>query len=255
MWLHCLQRHSSTMPRIGTPPKAIVLDVNGTLFPASAAAPAFKELGLDPVHVDAWFASVLRDALAIQTAKEGAGSRGGGEFVSFAQLGAYHLARLLGEAGIKGVDPEDAMRSVARAWREAAMFPDIPPALRRLAAAGIKVSVLTNGSVEVIAGPLVASNGLEGVVTTLLDVSMAQAWKTSPTVYRFAAERLGCAPSDVMMVASHPWDIHGALSAGLRGAYVMRCPSEPHPPYLLQPDCVVPDFAELADVLVGRAGL
>jgi hypothetical protein len=28
-------------------PKALLLDVNGTLFPATAAAPAFKELGLD----------------------------------------------------------------------------------------------------------------------------------------------------------------------------------------------------------------
>lgn len=28
-------------------PKAVLLDVNGTLFPATAAAPAFKELGLD----------------------------------------------------------------------------------------------------------------------------------------------------------------------------------------------------------------
>lgn len=27
-------------------PKAVLLDVNGTLFPPSAAAPAFKELGL-----------------------------------------------------------------------------------------------------------------------------------------------------------------------------------------------------------------
>lgn len=28
-------------------PKAVLLDVNGTLFPATSAAPAFKELGLD----------------------------------------------------------------------------------------------------------------------------------------------------------------------------------------------------------------
>jgi len=33
-------------------PKAVLLDVNGTLFPSTAAAPAFKELGLDESLVE-----------------------------------------------------------------------------------------------------------------------------------------------------------------------------------------------------------
>lgn len=33
-------------------PKAVLLDVNGTLFSPSAAAPAFKELGLDESLVE-----------------------------------------------------------------------------------------------------------------------------------------------------------------------------------------------------------
>lgn len=40
-------------------PKAVLLDVNGTLFPATAAAPAFIELGLDESLVEVrtlhWF--------------------------------------------------------------------------------------------------------------------------------------------------------------------------------------------------------
>ena len=37
-------------------PRALLLDVNGTLFPASSAAPVFEELGLDPqgVEVGRW---------------------------------------------------------------------------------------------------------------------------------------------------------------------------------------------------------
>lgn len=33
-------------------PKAVLLDVNGTLFPATAAAPAFRELGLAESQVE-----------------------------------------------------------------------------------------------------------------------------------------------------------------------------------------------------------
>jgi 2-haloacid dehalogenase len=50
-----------------------------------------------------------------------------------------------------------------------------------------------------------------------------------------------------MMVAAHPWDIHGAMQAGLRGAYMQRSPHEPWPAYLMQrPDMVVASFEELA---------
>lgn len=57
------------------------------------------------------------------------------------------------------------------------------------------------------------------------------------------------------MVASHPWDIHGALQAGLQGAYIQRSPHEPYPHFLpLQPQLVVPTFEELAARLGSRAG-
>ena len=49
------------------------------------------------------------------------------------------------------------------------------------------------------------------------------------------------------MVAAHPWDIFGALRAGLRGAYVQRSPHEPWPAFLpLTPELVVGSFEELA---------
>lgn len=55
------------------------------------------------------------------------------------------------------------------------------------------------------------------------------------------------------MAASHPWDINGALAAGLRGVYVARSASpgaagaEAYPDYLRRPEAVVADFAELAE--------
>lgn len=51
----------------------------------------------------------------------------------------------------------------------------------------------------------------------------------------------------VMMVAAHPWDVHGAMQAGLLGAYVQRSPHEPYPAWLpLQPHTVAADFEALA---------
>lgn len=224
-------------------PRAVVLDVNGTLFPPSSAAGAFLELGLDPSLVDQWFASVLQDAIAAQLA--GGGSAGA--FVGFADVGAAHLSDMLRAAG-KDTDGNAAMKAVAAAWRDADMFADVAPALRRLKDAGFQVSILTNGRVEAIAGGLVARAGLQEVVTPLMDVHMAQAFKPDPRAYRFAANRLGVMPSEAMMVASHPWDVNGALAAGLRGAYVER--DEAYPGFLRRPELATRGFGELADCLL-----
>ena len=52
------------------------------------------------------------------------------------------------------------------------------------------------------------------------------------------------------MVASHPWDLFGALQVGLQAAYVRRPGCEAYPSFLpLQPQIVVSDFFELAEAL------
>ena len=83
------------LPEAGFRPRAIILDVNGTLFDPEAARPAFQELGLDPASVGMWFAAVLRDAFAAQAA--GGGSVGA--LVTFAEIGAQHLGDMLRAAG------------------------------------------------------------------------------------------------------------------------------------------------------------
>eukprot|EP00879_Flechtneria_rotunda_P021846 GHRR01023037.1.p1 GENE.GHRR01023037.1~~GHRR01023037.1.p1 ORF type:complete len:204 (+),score=68.19 GHRR01023037.1:569-1180(+) len=112
-------------------PKAVLLDVNGTLFPATAAAPAFREIGLDEGLIELWFTKVLRDAFAAQAA---------GLYRPFKDIGAYHLDVLLRKAGkdsrLTGVE---AMSKLVQAWSSAALYPDIPEALRTLNNANIKV--------------------------------------------------------------------------------------------------------------------
>ncbi|KAI8469251.1 MAG: HAD-like domain-containing protein [Monoraphidium minutum] len=234
------------LPTHGKRPKAIVLDVNGTLFPPSAAGAAFTDLGLDAARVDEFFAATLRDGFAAHVA----GGGGGGAFVTFAQVGAAHLGDMLRAAGDSSTDPDAAMRQVAAAWAAADIYPDIAPALKRIKAAGIQVAALTNGTAGGIATRLVERAGLAGVVDPLLDVQMAQAWKPDARAYRFATDRLGVPQHDVLMVAAHPWDVNGALAAGLRGVYVRRAGGGAFPAFLRRPEAVVGDFGELAERLL-----
>lgn len=224
-------------------PAALLFDLNGTLFPADAAAAAFRQLGLPSSAVELWFSRVLRDGFAAQLA---------GTFLPFKHFAAYHLGCLLDAhpAGAR-LSGEEAAQRVVAAWAAADLWPDAPAALRAVHAAGLRLAVLTNGSADGVARSVLQKAGIEGLFAALLDINMAQAWKPARQSYAFACGQLGLRPEQVMMVASHPWDIQGALQAGLQAAYVHRERSTPYgfPPGCKQPRHVVRDFEELAQAL------
>jgi 2-haloacid dehalogenase len=73
-------------------------------------------------------------------------------------------------------------------------------------------------------------------------------FKPHPAVYRGAARMLAKEPGEIMMVAAHSFDIHGARACGFRGVFVnrYRLPYEDTP---LAHDKTVMDFIELCDWL------
>ena len=49
------------------------------------------------------------------------------------------------------------------------------------------------------------------------------------------------------MVASHPWDTHGAQAAGLRATFVNRS-IVPFPDYFIRPDFIIGSLTDLGDL-------
>ena len=56
----------------------------------------------------------------------------------------------------------------------------------------------------------------------VLSAELFRAYKPDPAVYRGAADLLGVAPGELLMVAAHPGDLAAAARAGLKTAYVDR---------------------------------
>lgn len=88
---------------------------------------------------------------------------------------------------------------------------------------------------DLIARRALQKAGLEGAFAALLDIQAAGAWKPSPSSYAHAVRELGLRPEEVMLVASHPWDVFGALQAS-RGASV-RAEAGLHMAGALPPKC------------------
>jgi 2-haloacid dehalogenase len=56
----------------------------------------------------------------------------------------------------------------------------------------------------------------------VLSTEEVHAFKPAPHTYQWACERLGTPPDRVALLSAHSWDVHGAILAGLIGAFATR---------------------------------
>lgn len=216
-------------------PTVILFDVNETLSDMSPMAARFEDVGL-PGHLAAtWFAGLLRDGFALTIT---------GSNPAFAELAQESLHGLLQAVA---PDVDTATRHVMSGFAQLPLHADVADGIRALQALGPRLVTLSNGSTAVAEG-LLERNGLRDAFDALLSVQDASAWKPAASAYQYALEASQVAADDAMLVAVHPWDIHGAHEAGLRTAWINRTGS--HYPRTLHPaDVEARTLTELGSLL------
>lgn len=219
-------------------PTVMVFDVNETLSDMSSLSHRFEEVGASGQLGATWFAQILRDGFALTAS---------GDNVQFASIASSLLEATLGSVELT-CPLEEATQSLLGAFAGLPLHPDVAPGLRDLAAAGFRLVTLSNGA-STVAGSLFETAGVAGVFERLLSVDDAPVWKPGSGSYRWAADRCGVEPSEMMLVAVHPWDIHGATRAGLRTAWVNRG-DKGYPSYFARAELEVTSVVDLARQLV-----
>jgi 2-haloacid dehalogenase len=216
-------------------PVVIVFDVNETLSDMSPMAERFAQVGAPGELARLWFTALLRDGFALTAA---------GDNMPFADIAAEVLRALLREAG---VTDNGAVEHVLGGMSSLTLHPDVPEAVRSLASDGYRLITLTNGSAQ-IAERLFSAVGVRKDFEALLSVEDARAWKPAPAAYQHAAAMCGTALEEMVLVAVHPWDVHGAARAGMRTAWVNRA-GETYPRHFADPDHVVTALTDLPSAL------
>jgi 2-haloacid dehalogenase len=164
----------------------------------------------------------------------------------FADIGAHILRGLLLEAGM-GAGVDEAIEHVLAGMAELTVHPDVPDEVRGLKESGYGLMTLSNGAADV-AETLLTRAGLRDEFGLLLSVEDAAAWKPARAAYDTAAAACGKSPEQMLLVAAHPWDIHGAAEAGLQTAWINRSGAA-YPEYFTTPDYTLGSLGELPDRL------
>lgn len=223
---------------MGPSPSVIVFDVNETLSDMGPMAGRFADIGAPGTLASVWFSSLLRDGFALAAA-------GGSE--PFARLADGTLRAVL--AGVSLNRPlGEAIGHVLSGFAGLGVHPDVPEGVRTLRRHGLRLVTLTNGSASV-ADRLLTAAGLRGEFEQLLSVEDAGVWKPASAAYAHAARACSTDPDEMLLVAVHPWDIHGARRAGMRTGWINRRQA-PYPEYFAAPDIQATGLAALAGQLV-----
>lgn len=144
-------------------------------------------------------------------------------WTNFDRLHRLSLDQVLDDLNIDGFDAA-TRDEFTHAWERLPAWPDAATGLGALSRR-CTVATLSNGN-QSQQQALMRFTGLP--FQRLISAEDFRHYKPDPEVYLGAADKLGLAPHQVMMVAAHKLDLRAAQSAGLRTAFVER-PQEKGP--------------------------
>jgi 2-haloacid dehalogenase len=227
--------HTLTFDVFGT-----VLDLSGSIVPALAQF--LKDHGSKAAAGAVW--ADWRGRQRIEQYQDSLLLLGHSGYLETARRGLVYSLEL---HQVKGnvADIERLMR----VYEELKPFEDAVQGLRKLAER-YRLVALTNSNEWLL--DQLCENNIPVAFNARISVDRAGHFKPHPSVYRTAARILECEPDEILMVASHSFDILGARACGFRGAYVNRygLPYEDSP---LRPDLTVKDFLELSRRLAAKS--
>ena len=197
--------------------RALLFDVQGTATDFHSTVCDEAERISAARHPDAdWPEVVRRWRAGYFTALEAAQGRGSGR-VSVHSVYREALDTVLDDCGIAGFS--DAEREeLTLAWQRLRPWPDVVPGLVRLKRA-YTLATLSNADVSAVVN-ISKRAGLPW--DAIFAAEMAGVFKPDPAIYHLAATYLGMEPAEIMMVASHKYDIRAAGGLGFATAFVAR---------------------------------
>lgn len=147
-------------------------------------------------------------------------------YTSFSDITKASLKHALAESSCRLSDSEVA--NLLKAYDSLSTFPDVVPALKSLSSIpDLEAYIFSNGTQNMVSSSVKNSPDLSphsDIFKSLVTIESAGAFKPSPKVYGYLAERIGMKGEEgnIWLVSGNPFDVVGAIKSGLKAAWVDR---------------------------------
>ena len=139
---------------------------------------------------------------------------------------------------------EASKTSLMGTYRELPAYADVPAALESLKAADCRLYPFSNGTAEMVAAVLEHA-GIDGFFEDIISVDEQQTFKPDPRVYRRVIDITGADAAKCWLVSSNGFDVIGAVSAGMKAAWLQRFDGVVFDPWGIEPTAVIKSLDEL----------
>lgn len=217
----------------------ILFDINETILNLASLKPRFKVAFGDEAVTATWFSMLLHTSTvcALTNIK-----------TDFATLAGTMLDTV---AARLGVELSDVIRDdILGEFANLSPYTDVKPALIRLQSAGYRTVAFTNSSLNLVSSQI-ENAGLMEFYDEIVSVEETGSFKPDPEVYEYVAKRINRPVEELRLVATHDWDTHGAITAGMLAAYIDRNGAPYHPLYH-RPDVYATNLNDVVEQIIAR---
>lgn len=134
-------------------------------------------------------------------------------------------------------------------YRELPAFEEVEAGLSRLQAEQHKLYAFSNGSVAAIE-LLLRKAGIRSFFQGVTSTDGVKSFKPNPDVYHYFLQQAGAFDDTAWLVSANPFDVIGAVSAGMKAAWLKRNQTNIFDPWDIQPTLIIQRIDALADVML-----
>ncbi len=135
-------------------------------------------------------------------------------------------------------------------YRTLPAFEDVQEGLDLLLAGDFRLFAFSNGRADAVEELLVGA-GIRDFFLGVISVDDLQTFKPDPAVYSHFLKKTGGTGEHSWLISGNPFDVIGAISAGMRAAWVRRSPDSIFDPWGIEPTLTVKGLVELHEQLTG----
>jgi len=131
-------------------------------------------------------------------------------------------------------------------YRVLPAFDDAKEGLTRLKETGNRLFAFSNGAAEALE-ILLNNAGIRELFLGVVSVDDIKSFKPNPAVYSHFLRKSGATGAESWLISCNPFDVIGAISAGMKSAWVRRSPEAIFDPWGIEPTITVSSLVELDD--------
>lgn len=142
----------------------------------------------------------------------------------------------------------DQKAALMSGYRKLPAFNDVKESLVGLKSAGHSLYAFSNGKADAVETLLEAAS-IHDLFDGVVSVDDKRTFKPNPDVYEHLLKASNASADDAWLVSSNPFDVIGAVSYGLRSAWVRRSDKLIFDPWGIDPTFTITSLRELGGLL------